>query len=287
MNNNTNQLSPNMEKVNEKQKKMTIWLAFAVTFGLCLLLNKVSPAVIAYTWIVSIPLLILINMLISAAIGVYFKQMKLALITGLIAIPVSIFLIVGYYRMSDFFGVGAYKNQGVCVVLVNHTDKIVDEAQLDGHYIGGGVNPYGGGGGVFCGGTSMPAKWHEGLTMNVRWTPASTLLADGSSRYGEEIWHEKSVTVPYYPRLEKLFVSIFPNDDIRVDMLDESRAPYYPYPLPVAPLGFRATFEKESFNEYRCKNISLPSEETVEKCLNVFNLYRSGHFPKIKPQGVK
>jgi Protein of unknown function (DUF3304) len=141
---------------------------------------------------------------------------------------------------------------GACVTMSNHTPERISTAYVNGVWIGGttGFVLGGGGGGGFCG-VMLPEKWHEGLTVNVKWTNAELTPHLKKMLNAEEIWHEQTVPVPPYKNLNEPIVHFMPDGTVKMTMNLE------PYQLPPdltrddKPKGWR-----ESENYY-CEHIKL------------------------------
>jgi hypothetical protein len=90
---------------------------------------------------------------------------------------------------------------GASVGIVNHTEKYIDSASVNG---AGGANmgAWGAGiGNVCC--ASVPRKWYPGMNVLVRWD-----MPEGSKHY----YKEKMVEVEKYDEPGTIYLHFFPNE---------------------------------------------------------------------------
>lgn len=123
------------------------------------------------------------------------------------------------------------KMASAMVGIVNHTDKYVYSASVNGAG-GGNMDEYAAGGAEVCC-AMIPSKWYPGLKAKVRVT-----LAVGRKLTGVD----KVVDVERYETPGSIYIHIFPNDRILVVV---SRYPGYskahPISAPVKPAGWKRT----------------------------------------------
>ncbi len=106
------------------------------------------------------------------------------------------------------------------VGIVNHTDKFIYSATVDGAS-GAGMSAWGAGIANICC-TSIPRVWHPGMKVSVRWN-----MPDGIK---DEI-REKIVVVERYDRAGDIYIHFFPNDEVRVVVTNLDPAhPQHPIP---------------------------------------------------------
>lgn len=124
-----------------------------------------------------------------------------------------------------------FKMASASVGIVNHTDKYVYSASVNGAG-GGNMDEYGAGGGSVCC-AMIPDKWYPGLkaTINV------------SLAVGRKLTRvNKVVDVERYDVPGSIYIHVFPGDHIRVVV---SRYPGYsaahPIAAPVKPVGWKRT----------------------------------------------
>ncbi len=113
---------------------------------------------------------------------------------------------------------------GAMVGVVNHTDRYVYSASVNGAS-GGHMSEFGAGGGSICC-VSVPVKWRPGLKAHVEWD-----MPVGS----QHTYQEKTVEIePYGPddSGHSLYIHLFPNGDVRVVV---ARYPGYSKGHPIAP----------------------------------------------------
>lgn len=118
---------------------------------------------------------------------------------------------------------------GASVGIVNHTDKYVYSAGVNGAG-GGTMSEFGAGGaGVCC--ARLPAKWRPGLMANVRVTFA----------VGRKLTRlEKTVEVERYDTPGSIYIHLFPDDQVRVVVSEYAGySSGHPIPRPVKPVGWK------------------------------------------------
>lgn len=112
---------------------------------------------------------------------------------------------------------------GASVGIVNHTDKFVYSAVVNGGG-GGNMTAWGAGGPDVCC-VVVPKKWYAGMQVLVRWD-----MPEGS----RHIVKEKVVEVEKYDESGNVYIHIFPNDEIRVVVsMYDGWSKNHPIPAPV------------------------------------------------------
>lgn len=123
----------------------------------------------------------------------------------------------------------AAKTVGAMVGIVNHTDRYIYSASVDG---AGGANmtAYGAGGASVCC-ALIPAVWYPGMKVEVRWNmPIGEL----------DVVKVKEVEVEKYDEPGDIYLHFFPEDRVRVIVTRYGGASTkHPIPAPVAPAGWR------------------------------------------------
>jgi len=115
----------------------------------------------------------------------------------------------------------------------NHTGDYIHQFYVDGAG-GGNSRPYGGGGSFVCC-ISYPAKWHSGLSAQVKWTTSSGNPRDTSPEAAVEHWHEKTVPIDKYDVLGgTLNVHFLPGSEVRL-IISNKGAGAKDYPGPTYP----------------------------------------------------
>lgn len=121
---------------------------------------------------------------------------------------------------------------GAMVGIVNHTDRYIYSASVNGAG-GSSMSEFGAGGGEVCC-VSVPVKWRPGLMAYVQWD-----MPIGS----QHIYQRKTVEIEPYGSEDSgnsLYVHFFPNGDVRVVI---AKYPGYskghPISPPVKPAGWR------------------------------------------------
>lgn len=179
--------------------------------------------------------------------------MSLLLVLGLAA--------CGTNRETDFL-------DGACVKLSNHTEESIDTSYVDGVWTGG-ATPFAGNGG-FCG-VKLPKKWHEGLTVNVKWTnaqstPEMSKLLNGA----ETIWFEKNVAVPSYTSLNNTILHFLPDGRLILTI----NVPYKQLPIELQdseqPQGWQYP------KNYFCNHVKLLSMTPNECRKRLDKYYETG-----------
>lgn len=115
------------------------------------------------------------------------------------------------------------------VGIVNHTDRYIYSASVDGAG-GDGMPAYGAGGASICCAV-IPAVWYPGMKVTVRWN-----MPIGRT----DVVKEKEVEVEKYQKPGSIYIHVFENDQIRVVVSEHpgySRA--HPIPAPVKPAGWK------------------------------------------------
>jgi hypothetical protein len=124
---------------------------------------------------------------------------------------------------------GAGKTVGAMVGIVNHTDRYIYSASVDG---AGGANmtAYGAGGASVCC-ALIPAVWYPGMKVEVRWN-----MPIGRT----DVVKVKEVEVEKYDEPGSIYLHFFPEDRVRVIVTRYGGASTkHPIPAPVAPAGWK------------------------------------------------
>jgi len=115
---------------------------------------------------------------------------------------------------------------GASVGIVNHTEKYIDSASVNG---AGGANMgawEAGIGNVCC--ASVPRKWYPGMNVLVRWD-----MPEGSKHF----YKEKMVEVEKYEEPGTIYLHFFPNDQVRVVVSQYAGwSPMHPIKAPEEPV---------------------------------------------------
>ncbi|HEX8588777.1 DUF3304 domain-containing protein [Pseudomonas sp.] len=96
---------------------------------------------------------------------------------------------------------------GSSVTPMDHdmSDTFVRPVYVDGHWVGAA----GTGGSTVAGALSLPAPWHPGLTVRVKWRRCEP--------YGKNCrWNEKHVLVHPYDYTARTWLHILENDDVLI-----------------------------------------------------------------------
>lgn len=125
------------------------------------------------------------------------------------------------------------------ITAYNHTQDYIHQYYID-EKSGGNVRAYGIDGILCC--TTIPEKWHEGLTATVKWTTSSGIPGDRRPGAEKETWHEKKVAIEPYTRPVNVIAPHFlPNGEVRL-IVSRNLAGSSEYPgpgEPVAPPGWK------------------------------------------------
>ena len=124
---------------------------------------------------------------------------------------------------------GAAKTVGAMVGIVNHTDRYIASASVNG---AGGANmtEYGAGGASVCCAV-IPAVWYPGMKVEVRWN-----MPIGRT----PVVKVKEVEVEKYDEPGSIYLHFFPEDRVRVIVTRYGGASTkHPIPAPVAPAGWK------------------------------------------------
>ena len=123
------------------------------------------------------------------------------------------------------------KMASAMVGIVNHTEKYVYSASVNGAG-GGNMDEYAAGGAEVCC-AMIPSKWYPGLKATVRVTFAVGRKLTGLS---------KVVEVEPYNEAGSIFIHLFPNDEVRVIVTRYGgSSTKHPIPAPVKPAGWKRT----------------------------------------------
>lgn len=124
---------------------------------------------------------------------------------------------------------GAGKTVGAMVGIVNHTDRYIYSASVDGAG-GDGMPEYGAGGASICC-AAIPAAWYPGMKVEVRWN-----MPIGRT----PVVKVKEVEVEKYDEPGDIYLHFFPEDRVRVIVTRYGGASTkHPIPAPVAPAGWK------------------------------------------------
>ncbi len=118
---------------------------------------------------------------------------------------------------------------GAMVGIVNHTDRYIYSASVNG---AGGANmtAYGAGGASVCCAV-IPAVWYPGMKVLVRWN-----MPVGRT----PVVKEKEVDVERYEKPGSIYLHVFENDEVRVVVTDHpGYSPAHPIPAPVKPADWK------------------------------------------------
>jgi hypothetical protein len=121
------------------------------------------------------------------------------------------------------------KMASAMVGIVNHTDKYVYSASVNG---AGGANmsEYGAGGASVCC-ARIPEKWRPGIKAEVRVTFAMGHQLTGLS---------KVVEVERYETPGSIYIHLYPDDHVRVVISEyPGYSPAHPIPRPIKPAGWK------------------------------------------------
>ncbi|WP_116358494.1 DUF3304 domain-containing protein [Cupriavidus taiwanensis] len=123
------------------------------------------------------------------------------------------------------------------ITAYNHTPDYIHQFYIDDAW-GGNSFAYGGGGGFVCC-VTYPRKWHQGLSVKVRWTISSS-DPNATGAEAEETWHEAIVPIEKYDKPGNVNVHFLPNGNVRLIISSKGAGhPDYPGPdYPVKPPDF-------------------------------------------------
>ncbi|GGC07534.1 DUF3304 domain-containing protein [Pseudoduganella buxea] len=116
------------------------------------------------------------------------------------------------------------RNINLEVCGLNYTSLHIDEFTVNG-YSGANISANGGGGGFTCC-IALPRKWHEGMSVKIRWTNDGTKFQN---------YKERTVAVPKYSDKDLGFLAVhfYPDDSVKVLVTNHTDSfPGYPYPRP-------------------------------------------------------
>lgn len=131
------------------------------------------------------------------------------------------------------FGDESPRMFGAMVGIVNHTDRYIYSASVDGAG-GGNMSAYGAGGASICC-ARLPVVWHPGMMVNVFWN-----MPIGRTDVGKE----KMVEVEKYDAPGDIYIHVFPGDQVRVIVTRYGGAStQHPIPAPVKPAGWKRKVE--------------------------------------------
>lgn len=123
----------------------------------------------------------------------------------------------------------APKKVPASVGVVNHTDRFIYSASVEGAG-GGGMDEFGAGGASICC-ARIPSVWYPGMMVTVRWN-----MPVGRS----DVVKEKIVEVERYEKPGSIYIHVFDNDVIRVVVsTDPGYSRYHPIPPPAKPAGWK------------------------------------------------
>ena len=118
---------------------------------------------------------------------------------------------------------------GAMVSIVNHTDRYIASASVNGAG-GDGMPEYGAGGASICC-AAIPAAWYPGMKVEVRWN-----MPIGRT----PVVKVKEVEVEKYDEPGDIYLHFFPEDRVRVIVTRYGGASTkHPIPAPVAPAGWK------------------------------------------------
>lgn len=138
-------------------------------------------------------------------------------------------LVVAVTGCASAFADNQPETAGAMVGIVNHTDRYIYSASVDGAG-GGGMPAYGAGGSSICCAV-IPAVWYPGMKVIVRWN-----MPIGR----KDVVKEKEVEVERYEKPGSIYIHVFENDQIRVVVTDHpGYSPVHPIPAPVPPVGWK------------------------------------------------
>lgn len=114
---------------------------------------------------------------------------------------------------------------GASIGIVNHTDRYIDSASINGAG-GGNMGAWGAGlANVCC--ISVPKKWNAGMKAQVRW--------DVPER-SQHSYKEKTVDIERFDEGGSIYIHFFPGDEVRVVISKYAGwSPQHPIPAPKAP----------------------------------------------------
>jgi hypothetical protein len=122
-----------------------------------------------------------------------------------------------------------FKMASASVGIVNHTDKYVYSASVNGAG-GSNMSEYGAGGASVCC-AMIPKKWYPGLTGTARIT-----FAEGRKL----TTLTKVVEIERYDEPASIYVHVFPKDEVRLIVTRYGGASTkHPIPAPVKPAGWK------------------------------------------------
>lgn len=123
----------------------------------------------------------------------------------------------------------APKKVSAMVGIVNHTDRYIYSASVNGAG-GDGMPAYGAGGASICCAV-IPAVWYPGMKVRVRWN-----MPIGR----EPEIKEKEAEVERYDVPGDIYIHVFPGDVVRVVVTEYGGASTkHPIPAPVKPAGWK------------------------------------------------
>lgn len=135
---------------------------------------------------------------------------------ALLLLSICLFLSSGCQKKKSFpVGVAAY----------NHTDKTIVDFEINDDGVGRAIFPHSGGGVTCC--LSMPAKWHQGQLLKVRW--ATKLNAP---------YEEQVVSVPKYMEVDGFSIHFLRSGEVKV-FVSRYRLGSPQYPLTGPEAGLR------------------------------------------------
>ena len=138
-------------------------------------------------------------------------------------------LILSLTGCASAFSEPEPKTVGAMVGIVNHTDRYIYSASVNG---AGGANmtAYGAGGASVCCAV-IPAVWYPGMKVRVYWD-----MPVGRTH----VVSEKEVEVERYEEPGSIYLHFFPNDEVRVVVTRYGGASTkHPIPAPVKPAGWK------------------------------------------------
>ena len=139
------------------------------------------------------------------------------------------FLIVWLTGCASAFSEPEPKTVGAMVGIVNHTDRYIYSASVNGAG-GDGMPAYGAGGASVCCAV-IPAVWYPGMKVRVYWD-----MPVGRTHVGKE----KEVEVERYEVPGSIYLHFFPDDQVRVVVtVHPGYSPKHPIPAPVKPAGWK------------------------------------------------
>ena len=137
-------------------------------------------------------------------------------------------LILSLTGCASAFSEPEPKTVGAMVGIVNHTDRYIYSASVNG---AGGANmtAYGAGGASVCCAV-IPAVWYPGMKVRVYWDMPIGIT---------DVVKEKEVEVERYEVPADIYLHFFPDDQVRVVVTRYGGAsPKHPIAAPVKPAGW-------------------------------------------------